>query len=191
MAVAYAALAAFQLAGNYFAAENIKETAALNQEIAEMNAEFAEIDAYEAEIAGYSEAARYQGVIDATLGRQTVLLASQDVDVNYGTAAAIREESKFIGEINKMEIINQAEAQALGFTREARNYRLGGFLDYAGAKARAQAVLTRGIAQAGSTGLAGYSRSYTPSRGAGSSSSQSATTYSYNYRVNNEASRTV
>ncbi|MCK5641238.1 MAG: hypothetical protein KAJ19_10585, partial [Gammaproteobacteria bacterium] len=116
---AAAGLAAFQLAGGYFAAENIRETARLNQDIAEMNAEFAELDAYDAEIEGFSAVARYQGVVDATLGTQQAELAAADVDVNFGSAASIQEETRFIADMNKMEIINQAEEKALGYEREA------------------------------------------------------------------------
>ena len=63
----YGGVAALNLVGGYFASENIKESARLNQDISEMNAQFAELDAYDAEIEGFTQEARYQSVIDTTL----------------------------------------------------------------------------------------------------------------------------
>lgn len=157
-AYAYGGLAALQLVGGYYASENIKATADLNNDIADMNAEFAELDAYDAEIDGYSEVARYQSVIDSTLGTQRANLAAADVDLNYGTAATIEEETRFIAEVNKMEILAQAEAQSLGYQREARDYRLKGFLDSAQAAGRASSARFGAVTSAANTGLTGYRR---------------------------------
>lgn len=155
----YGGLAALQIAGGYFASQNIRQTAELNRDIAEMNAEFAELDAYDAELEGYSAQARYQSVIDNTLSDQQTMMAASDVDLNYGTNAAIQEETRFIGELNKMEIEKQARERALGFKRQARDITLGGTLDYAGARTRAGAAMFSGITDAAQTGLTGYSRS--------------------------------
>lgn len=150
---AMAGLAGLQLATSYFAAENIRQSAAINQRVAEINAEFAELDAYDAEIAGFSEVARYQSVIDATLGEQQAGFAAADVDLNFGTAAAIMEETKLIGELNKLELINQAEQQALGFKNQARNFRLGGYLARMGAEGNAAQVQLQGVLGAAGTGV--------------------------------------
>lgn len=158
-AALYAGLAGLQLAGSYFAAENMKETAALNREIADMNAEFAELDAYDAEIEGFSAEARYQKVIDATLGEQTAALTSAGIDITSGSARAIIDETRMIGEFNKMEIEKNAQEQALGLERQARQYALGGFLESLSAEARAEAMLFQGVISSGQTGLTGYRRS--------------------------------
>ena len=152
----YAGMAALQLAGSHFAAENIKETAALNREIAEMNAEFAELDAYDAEIAGYGEVARYQSVIDQTLGAQKAELAAAGVDTSYGTAAAIEDETNLIAQLNKMEIMNQAEKAALGYKTQARQFRVGGYLETVNAKNDIFSTRLQGVTGAANTGLSGY-----------------------------------
>lgn len=162
-----AAMAGLQLAGGYFAAENAKKTAQLNKEVAEMNAEFAELDAYDAEIEGYTQASRYQGVIDQTLGEQQLALTAADVDVNYGSAADIQAEARFTGELNKMEILKQAQERALGYKRQARDYRLGSALNTNQAKADAAVMLTQSITNAGLTG-------YKASTSAGITGSQAA-----------------
>lgn len=159
VALAYAGLAGLQLAGGYFAAQNIKRVAELNNDIADMNAEFAELDAYDAAIQGETEQAKYQSIVDATLAEQTALFAATDVEIGYGSADAIQEETEFIAELNKMEIENQANAQALGYAREARQFRVGGFLGTLSASQEAAAVKFQAVAAAGKTGLTGYQRS--------------------------------
>lgn len=156
---AQAGLAALQLAGGYFAAQNMRESARLNQDIANMNAEFAELDAYDAVTEGYTEQARYQSVIDQTLGEQQLAFTAQDVDVNYGTASAIVEETKFTAEMNLMEIEKHAQEKALGYKSQARQFRSGGVMQKAEADTRAAATMSNAVMGAAQTGLSGYRRS--------------------------------
>lgn len=158
-AALYGGMAGLQLAGGYFASQNIKATAELNRDIADMNAEFAELDAYDAELEGYSAQARYQGVIDNTLAEQSAIMNAQDIDVNYGSAASVAAETKFTGEMNLMEIEKQAQMQALGYTRQARDIRLGSEMNYADSKTRAGQAMLSGITSAAQSGLTGYERS--------------------------------
>ena len=158
-AALYGGLAALQLAGGYFASQNIKDTAKLNRDIANMNAEFAELDAYDSEMEGYSRATRYQSVIDNTLSEQQALLTASDIDVNYGSAAEIQEETRFMGELNKMEIEKQAQEAALGYKRQARDFRIGGKLQYGADKTRAAQAMFSGVTSAAQSGLTGYQRS--------------------------------
>jgi len=155
MAVMFA-MAAMQLANGYFASQNVKATAELNREIAEMNAEFAELDAYDAEIEGYSAQARYQSTIDNTLAEQKTMMLAQDIDVSYGSAASIADETNFNGQLNMMEIKKQAQEGALGYTRQARDMRLNGSLAYGDAQAKASAIMGDAIVSATKTGLSGY-----------------------------------
>ncbi len=155
---AYYALAGLQLAGGYFASQNIKESAKLNQEIADMNAQFAELDAYDAQIEGYSEQARYQSVIDQTLGAQQVTMTAQDIDVSYGTASTVQEETKFTAELNLMEIQKQAEEKALGYKRQARDIKLGGSMQAAEAKTRAGQAMFNSVVGAAQSGIQGIKR---------------------------------
>ena len=157
-AILFAGLAGLQLAGGYFAAQNIKETARLNQDIADLNAEFAELDAYDAEIEGFTQQARYQGIVDKTLGEQTEILAAADVDITFGTAGELQKETRIIAEINKMEIEKQANERSLGFKAEARDFRVSGFLNRLQDDVRASNVKFQAIVGAAGTGLSGYRR---------------------------------
>jgi len=159
LAALYGAQAGLQLAAGYFAAENIKATAELNRDIAEMNAEFAELDAYDAEIEGYTAQAKYQKVIDQTLSDQQLALSAANIDTSFGTAGAIREESKFIADLNKMEIEKRAQERTLGYEREARAIRMGSTLDFSQAQARASQVMFQSVLGASQSGLTGYQRS--------------------------------
>lgn len=157
--IEYAALAGLQLAGGYFASQNIRESAKLNQDIANMNAQFAELDAYDAKLEGVTDQARYQSVIDQTLGEQQLAQTSQDVDISFGTTGAVQKETKFTAQMNLMEIQKQAEEKALGYKKQARDYKSGGVLQRADAEAKASSVMFNSVASAAQTGLSGYKRS--------------------------------
>jgi len=151
--------AGLQLAGGYFASQNIKATAELNRDIANMNAEFAELDAYDAEIEGYGQTAKYQSVIDQTLGQQQLALTAADVDVSFGSASTIAEETGFIAEMNKLEIEKRAQERSLGYEREARQFQMGSTLDFAQAQSQASSVMFQSVVGAAKTGATGYARS--------------------------------
>lgn len=155
----YGGMAALQLAGGYFASQNIKATAELNKDIADMNAEFAELDAYDSELEGVTRQGRYQSVIDNTLADQQAIMSAQDIDVNYGSAASIAKETKFTGQLNLMEIEKQAQQQALGYGRQVRDIRLGSEMQKAESKTRAGQALFSGITGAAQSGVTGYERS--------------------------------
>lgn len=156
---AYAALAGLQLAGGYFASQNIKATAELNKDIADMNAEFAELDAYDALTQGETNKAMYQKQIDDTLADQSTIMHAQDIDVNYGSAASVAAETKFTGQLNLMQIQKEAQMTALGYKRQARDITLSSEMQYASDRGRAGQAMFSGLVNASQTGLTGYSRS--------------------------------
>lgn len=156
MIYAYAALAAVQLAGSYFSAQNIKETARINKQISDMNAEYAELDAYDAEIEGVSSVAKYQSTVDQTISTQRAEMAAADIDLSYGSAASIEEETKFLAELNKLELLHQAQDRVHGYEREAFEHRFSGTQQYGLARAKAYGTMLQGVTSAGSTGLSGY-----------------------------------
>lgn len=158
--IIFGGLAGLQLIGGHYAAKNTKETAALNADIEDMNAEFAELDAYDARIDGFSEQARYQSVVDKTLGEQTAILAAQDIDLSAeGTAQQIQKETRFIAELNKLEIQNDASQRALGYKREARGFKIRGFLERLQGNIRASDIKFQTLLSAAETGISGYEKS--------------------------------
>lgn len=153
------ALAAFQIFSGAQQAESIRKNAELSQQVNDMNAKYAELDAYNAEISGYSNVARYENVIDSTVSQQKSALAANDTDVNFGTASQIQAETKLNGFLNKLDIKNQAHAQALGYMNQARNYRLAGEAAVAQGELNANATQNAALINAGGTVLSGYARS--------------------------------
>lgn len=156
---AYAAMAGLQLAGGYFASQNIKATAELNKDIADMNAEFAELDAYDALAQGETNQALYQKQIDDTLAEQRAVMNAQDIDLSFGTAASVATETQFTGQLNLMQIEKEAQFSALGYKRQARDIRLGSEMQYASDRGRAGQAMFQSVLGAANTGLTGYARS--------------------------------
>jgi hypothetical protein len=167
MAYAMAAMAAVQLASSYFAAQNARDTAELNNDVAQWNAEFAELDAHDAIIEGESSVARYEAVVDQTLGDQRVAFAVADVDATYGSASEISKETKFMAEINRMEIEKQAQEKALGYKRQARDFRLQAGLNLAAEEARASSIQASGVVGALGTLSKADFTGYGPKRSSG------------------------
>ena len=157
-AYVYGGMAALQLAGGYFASQNIKATAALNKDIADMNAEFAELDAFDAIAEGQTNQARYQSVIDGVLGDQQLAYTAADIDVNYGTAAAKQEETRFVGDMNLMEIEKQAQEKALGYKTQARAFKTAGVNAIGEGNAKAASTMFNSVMGAAKTGLTGYEK---------------------------------
>ena len=158
MAIATAAMMSLELAGGYFASQNIKESAAINREISEMNAQFAELDAHDALVEGETQQAKYQSVIDNTLSDQQAILAASGVDTSFGSASSIEEETRFTGDLNLMEIQKRAQEQALGYKQQARDFRTGGILQESQAGIQASNVQFGALTGAGKTGLSGYGK---------------------------------
>lgn len=167
---AYALLAGAQLIGGYQQGDAIKGSAEVQKSINDMNAQFQELDAFDAQKAGYSKAARYQSVVDSTIGKQRTALASEHVDVGYGTAADVQAESKLTGMLNVLEIQRQGREAAHGFQMQAINTRLGGEMATLQANMDASSAENRGFTSALSTGVSGYSHMQSTGTGLGSKS---------------------
>lgn len=148
-----------QLLGSYLSSQNIREAAKVRKRISEINSEFAELDAYDAEIAGFSQVAEYQVTVDQTLSNQRLAFTSQDVDVNFGSAAELQQETRLVAELNRMEIVKRANERALGLEQQSRDILLQGGINQNDANRKASQTLTLGLLNAGVTGATGYARS--------------------------------
>lgn len=156
-AAAYAATGVYQIVSGIQQGEIVRENAALTRDIANQNADLAEIDAYNAEISGFTQEARYQNVIDATLGAQKVALASQNIDINFGSAKEIQADSKLAGFLNKVDLRNQAHEAALGYKNQARSFRLAGVQADAQGSLNASSARNTALLSAASTATGYFS----------------------------------
>jgi cell division septum initiation protein DivIVA len=153
-----AAMAAFQLISGLQQAETIHAEGELQKKIGEMNAEFAEYDAFVANAEGMSEVARYQTVVSQTMADQGAQNAARNIDDSFGTAEAIKEESKFTGLLNTMDLTNQARLNAQGYMREARMLRLGNKMTDIQTRGRETAARVQAYSSAASTMASGYGK---------------------------------
>ena len=158
MAVVLFALAALQAASALKQADEIRRSADLTNQLNEINAKYADYDAYQTETFGQTEAARYQTTIDQTLGAQRAGYAAGNVDVNFGTAAEVQNETKLTGVLNIIDIQQQARMKAQGYRREARNIRSGMSVARSQAEMQANATVTAGLLNAGATGYRAYTQ---------------------------------
>lgn len=134
----------------------IEQQARIQHDISEFNAEQKEIEAFQTLQWGYEQGAQYQQVIDNMISDQRVAYASQDVDVSFGTAKAIQEETAQIGELNVMDIHRQAADRAKGIRAEARNIRMGGDFAMSQAQVDQFASIIGGFGGAMQAGASGY-----------------------------------
>lgn len=162
---AYVALAAAQLLGGYQQADMIRQSADVQSSVNDLNARFSDIDAHNAEIAGESEVARYQHVIDSTVGAERSAFAANNVSVNYGTAGDIQADTKIVGMVNSLEIQRQGRERALGYTMQGINTRLGGHMIQLQAQMDAAAAQRTGILNAAATSISGYARMQSTGQG--------------------------
>lgn len=126
-----------------------KQAAALNRKVAELNATNAEHDAYESVRQGLSKKASYQNQARDVIKSQDVLYAYADVDTSFGTAKSIQEQTKLNGMLNATDITNAAYAKALGYNRQALNYRTQGAMNEAAVVNQANSNLTSAVISAG------------------------------------------
>lgn len=162
---AYLALAALQTVGGFQSADIIRQNGDLSASVNDMNAKYADIDAHNALEAGYTNAARYQNTIDATVGADKTAYASEGVSVGYGTAGDVTTDNKIAGMVNTLQIQRSARDQARGFEGQAINIRLGGQMTRLQSNLNANAAQSSGMMQAISTGVSGYDRYNTTGKG--------------------------
>lgn len=158
-AALYGGLSAFQLWAGGQQADSIMKSGRLRYEIGQMNARYAELDAWEAEQFGYSQSARYQNVIDTTIGEQDSFFAEQDIDVNSAMAQELKAETQLIGRLNILDFQKAARQKARGLKIEASNLRLNADMGLLQSRIDASAARTQSIAGAIQTGATGYARS--------------------------------
>ena len=175
--IAAAALTGLQIWSGYQQANSIRDTARLNRAINAANARYAEIDAMEAEKLGYTQATRYQTVIDSTVSEQRVGYAAQGVDVSFGTAAEVQKESKLMGFLNQLEIQNVARARARGLKIEASNIRLGGQMSNIQSEINQSAARTTGLFSGLNTAVGYFGSSLAEDAGSDSADFTGSTGY--------------
>lgn len=124
MAVAYAGKGLLSIYMGNAMSEMTLQQNKVSRIISDINAESAELEAFKALQHGYSQTARYQAVIDKTVGAQAVAQAQGDFSISEGTAADVREETRLTGYLNTLDIMQQARGKSKQLKMQAANIRL-------------------------------------------------------------------
>lgn len=138
-------VAAVGAASGIMNAQKMRSAAELQEKLNEVNAKYAELDAYKAEVYGETLVAASEKNTTNVIADQRTGFAAANVDVNYGSAKAIQDETELTGFLNSLEIQNQARQQAAGFRREARNIRTGASVQRQQADLNADAMATSSV----------------------------------------------
>lgn len=122
-----------------------------NAAVAEQNAQLATQNAQWTGAEGEQQAAIAGLQTQATAGAQKTRQAANNVDVNSGSAAAVRAGTAEAGQLNQMNIRSNAARQAYGFETQAAGYEGQAALD----KSQASQDVAAGFIGAGTKGLTG------------------------------------
>lgn len=127
MAIAGTAVSAY---GQIKAGKAAKRAGEANQRAAESQAELAEYNAGVAEIQardalerGYDEENRFRQKVKLLIGEQTAGQAASNVDVNFGSAVDVRADAAFLGELDALQIRNNAAREAWGYKVQGEDLR--------------------------------------------------------------------
>lgn len=119
--------------------------------VADRNARMEDAAARDAIERGRIEDQRYQRQLSQQQGAQRAALAANGVDINFGNAAAVREDLARAGQEDSQTIRENAMREARGFELSAANYRA----QAAGARQARTGQMIGGITDFGSTVLGG------------------------------------
>lgn len=144
------------LAGSALQAQDVLDEAQLSSELAQVNAKYADVDAFRADAEGASNAARESATVDKAVGSEQEQYAGENVNVNYGSAAAVQTDTKVAGAVNALNLMQQGHNKAMGYTEQAQNIRTQATEKQAQAQTTAQSDLVSGAVKAVDTGLTGY-----------------------------------
>ena len=111
--------------------------ASYNRKLNEFTLEAREHDANEIRSYGQTLSSRVQANVDRVIGSQQAILASQGVNVAYGSAAKVQQETRTVGVINALALQGAARNKAYGISSESVGLRLQGRLDYLKGKEQA------------------------------------------------------
>ena len=111
--------------------------ASYNRKLNEFTLEAREHDANEIRSYGQTLSSRVQANVDRVIGSQQSILASQGVNVAYGSAAKVQQETRVAGVVNVLALQQAARNKAYGISSESVGLRLKGRLAHLRGKEQA------------------------------------------------------
>lgn len=100
-----------------------QEAAEEQAKLAEFNATIAELNADDAIQRGQEEEQRFRAGVRGLIGSQRAAYAASNIDVGFGSALAVQEDTAQLGELDALTIRNNAARESWGFKVEAEDSR--------------------------------------------------------------------
>ena len=142
-----AGLGLFQAYGQATGAKAMGDYQNTMSKINSRNAEIAADDAIER---GKESVNNYRKKVNQVVGSQRAGYASGGIDVGYGSAQAVQDETREIGQADVATIKNNAFLEAMGYKAQAQeSSRRGRLAQQAGQNEYANTLLTGGMKAAG------------------------------------------
>ena len=117
------AMMAMKVIGGIMGASAQEEQAEQQAHAMKMNADFADFRAEETLSIGELQAQRYSDRINQLLGSQAAAQAASGLDLDVGTTARVREQTRLAGDIDVNTIRENAERSAQGLRMGAQQTR--------------------------------------------------------------------
>lgn len=135
-------------------------------QIAERNAQLAEMQGEDALNLGQLAENRQRGQTTQAVASGRAAAAGQGIDINTGSAAAVRVSQELVGEIDALTIRNNAARQAWGYDVEAAHQRMQGRLALLGGEneAATERLASVGTLLTGAASLYGLRNTRVPKK---------------------------
>lgn len=141
------------LNGFFIEPDRIENEASLIKRQADINTAFADAAAEDALVRGDQAARDFKTKVNLFVGRQRTATASQNIEVNSGTARQLQDDTLRQGEIDLLTIQNNAYREAWGFKVQAQNLQSSADIQAAGASERADASQSGAVFEASTTAI--------------------------------------
>lgn len=105
------------------AGEAQRDAAESQAELAEYNAAVAELQAQDAIDRGAEDEQRFRSQVRLLIGEQRAGQAASNVDVGFGSTVDVQADAAFLGELDALQLRNNAAREAWGYTVTAEDYR--------------------------------------------------------------------
>jgi hypothetical protein len=125
------------------------------QEVAEQNADIARDSAKDSIERGHEESLALGRRIGAVKGQQTAAAAANGVDVGYGSAAQMAEDTAMLGREDQQALFRNVNERTKGFAIQAHNFVTEG----KAARYRGKQQLIGSFFDAGSSLISGFQQS--------------------------------
>ena len=148
------AAGAIQGAGSLYAGMAANARGKYESEVAKRNAEMEVEAAHESILAGRDERTAFWRKVSQVKGQQIAAMAANGIDVGFGTAERIQEDTQMLANADAKNLYRNIEERTRGHQINATNF----VTEAKAARQRGRAALVGSVFSAGSSLLSGFSQ---------------------------------